>query len=172
MKRARVHHAPRRLGGSGRWWRAHSRPSVYDASAFSWAPLRTDPDSQANIAALPRGCRDAGWVYRPAICGSTCAGVPADSARLRELGGRAGRARAGRNHGGGRGRPYRPCCRRPVPFRSYSCMWSIRVAPASSKAWRVRAATLPASCLFEYGPAGKWLDLLKEAASRSSRALA
>ena len=38
---------------------------------------------------------------------------------------------------------------------------SIRSAPASSRAWRGRAATPPVSLAFEYGLSGKWLELLK-----------
>ena len=41
---------------------------------------------------------------------------------------------------------------------------SIRSAPASSTAWRGRAATPPALSQFEYGISGKWLELLKEIA--------
>ena len=47
---------------------------------------------------------------------------------------------------------------------------SIRSAPASSKAWRGRAATPPVSRTFEYGMSGKWLELLKEIAPRVTRA--
>ena len=36
------------------------------------------------------------------------------------------------------------CCRRPAPFRSCSRLSSTRSAPASSTAWRGRAATPPA----------------------------
>ena len=57
-----------------------------------------------------------------------------------------------------------PCCRRPAPCRSCSRLSATRLAPASSKAWRGRAATRPASSMFEYGLGGKWLELLKEIA--------
>ena len=42
------------------------------------------------------------------------------------------------------------CDRRPAPCRSCSCRSAIRSAPASSKAWRGRAATPPDSSQFEY----------------------
>ena len=38
-----------------------------------------------------------------------------------------------------------------------------------STAWRGRAATPPASCLFEYGISAKWLELLKEIAPGVTR---
>ena len=41
---------------------------------------------------------------------------------------------------------------------------SIRSVPASSRAWRGRAATSPGSLAFEYGMSGKWLELLKQIA--------
>ena len=44
-----------------------------------------------------------------------------------------------------------------------------RSAPASSRAWRGRAATSPDSSMFEYGMSGKWLELLKEIAPRVTR---
>ena len=46
----------------------------------------------------------------------------------------------------------------------------IRSAPASSIAWRGRAATPPASSTFEYGLSGKWLELLKQIAPGVTRA--
>ena len=56
------------------------------------------------------------------------------------------------------GDPHRPDrVRQSSPTRS---------APASSQAWRGRAATSPVSRWFEYGIGGKWLELLK----RSRRA--
>jgi putative ABC transport system substrate-binding protein len=78
-----------------------------------------DPDAQANIAALHQGLQEAGWVIGSNLRVDVrwSAG---DSARLRELAAelsRSGRTRSWR----GSGRPHRPCCRRPVPFRSYSC---------------------------------------------------
>ena len=53
----------------------------------------------------------------------------------------------------------------PIVFRSSP----IRSAPASSTAWRDRAATPPASWQFEYGLAGKWLELLKQIAPDVTR---
>ena len=47
---------------------------------------------------------------------------------------------------------------------------SIRSAPASSKAWRGRAATPPALLPFEYSLSGKWLELLKQIAPGVTRA--
>ena len=53
----------------------------------------------------------------------------------------------------------------PIVFASSS----IRSAPASSTAWRGRAATPPVSCHFEFGIGGKWLELLKEIAPGVTR---
>ena len=49
-------------------------------------------------------------------------------------------------------------------------MSPIRSAPASSIAWRGRAATPRVSSQFEYGISGKWLELLKEIAPGVTRA--
>ncbi len=67
-------------------------------------------------------------------------------------------------------RPWGRCCRRPAPCRSCSRSSSIRSAPASSTAWRGRAATPPVSCTFEYSLSGKWLELLKQIAPGVTRA--
>ena len=61
------------------------------------------------------------------------------------------------------------CCRRPAPCRSCSPASPIRSAPASSTAWRGRAATPPASLQFEYSLSGKWLELLKQIAPGVTR---
>src|SRR5437762_1235546 len=37
--------------------------------------------------------------------------------------------------------PWRRCCRRPAPCRSFSCRSSTRSVPVSSRAWHGRAAT-------------------------------
>ena len=47
---------------------------------------------------------------------------------------------------------------------------SIRSAPASSTAWRGRAATPPASCCSNTASSAKWLELLKEIAPGVTRA--
>ena len=52
-------------------------------------------------------------------------------------------------------RPWRRCNRRPAPCRSCSRSSSIRSAPASSRAWRGRAATSPGFMLFEYSMSGE-----------------
>ena len=62
------------------------------------------------------------------------------------------------------------CSRRPAPCRSCSRRRRPGRQPASSRAWRGRAATPPASLQFEYGMSGKWLELLKEIAPRVTRA--
>ena len=77
-----------------------------------------------------------------ATCGSTIAGA-GDAERMQIRGG-IGRARAGRHPGLWQPRLGR-CNRRPAPCRSYSRTSPIRSAPASSRAWRGRAAMPPDS---------------------------
>src|SRR5215831_17253373 len=55
---------------------------------------------------------------------------------------------------------------RRAPSRSSSQISLTRWAVASSRAIRVRAATLPASATWNPPMAGKWLELLKESAPR------
>ena len=62
------------------------------------------------------------------------------------------------------------CCRRPAPCRSCSRSSPIRSAPASSTAWRGRAATPPVSRSSNTASSGKWLELLKQIAPGVTRA--
>ena len=94
----------------------------------------------------------------------------ANADRHSQIRGGIGRARAGRHPGLWQPRPWGRCCRRPAPCRSCSRSSPIRSAPASSTAWRGRAATPPVSCMFEYSLSGKWLELLKEIAPGVTRA--
>ena len=128
-----------------------------------------DPEGQARIAAFLQGLQQLGWTDgRNVRIDIRWAAGNAD--RHSQIRGGIGRARAGRHPGhwqrdrGGR------CYRRPAPCRSCSRTSPIRSAPASSTAWRGRAATPPASSLFEYGMSGKWLELLKEIAPGVTRA--
>ncbi len=66
--------------------------------------------------------------------------------------------------------PSRRCCRRPAPFRSCSRWSPTRSAPASSTAWRARAATSRASPISNMAMGGKWLELLKEIVPDVTRA--
>ena len=124
------------------------------------ASAADDAQAQARVAAFLQGCSN--WAGpTAATCGSTCAG-PRRCRRHSQTRGRIGRARAGRHPGDRHCRLWRRCCRRPAPCRSCSRWSPTRSAPASSRAWRGRAATPPASSMFEYGMSGKWLELLKE----------
>ena len=69
---------------------------------------------------------------------------------------------------GSRGRCGR-CSRRPAPCRSCSSTVPIRSAPASSRAWRGRAAMSPASSSSNTASSAKWLELLKEIAPGVTR---
>ena len=128
-----------------------------------------DPEGQARIAAFLQGLQQLGWT---------------DGRNVRidyPLGrGRCRRAFANTRRNWSRSRrtsswplaarPWGRCCRRPAPCRSCSRTSPIRSAPASSRAWRGRAATPPALLQFEYGMSGKWLELLKEIAPGVTRA--
>ena len=124
--------------------------------------------SGSDRPASRRSCRGCSNWAGPsaATCGSTTRWGAGDADRHSQIRGGIGRARAGRHPGHWQRRPWRRCCRRPAPCRSCSRTSPIRSAPASSTAWRGRAATPPASLQFEYSMSGKWLELLKEIAPR------
>ena len=102
-----------------------------------------DPEGQARIAAFLQGLQQLGWTdgrnvridYRWAA---------GDADRIRRYAAELVALApdvilaAGSPVCGGR------CSRRPAPCRSCSCRSPIRSAPASSRAWRGRAATPPA----------------------------
>ena len=119
---------------------------------------------------VPAGAAAIGLDRSAATCGSTRAGRTADADRHSQTRGGIGRARARRHRGRMAPRPWGRCCRRPAPCRSCSRSSPIRSAPASSTAWRGRAATPPASPIYEYSLGGKWLELLKEIAPGVTRA--
>ena len=81
-----------------------------------------------------------------------------------------GRARAGCHPGHVAPRPWRPLLQatRTVPI--VFVIVPIRSAPASSTAWRGRAATPPALSSSNTASSGKWLELLKEIAPGVTRA--
>ena len=118
---------------------------------------------------VPAGAGAIGLDRSAATCASTSAGARADADRHSQACGGIGRARAGRHPGPWQLRAWGRCCRRPAPCRSCSRSSSIRSAPASSTAWRGRAATPPVSCMFEYSMSGKWLELLKQIAPGVTR---
>src|SRR5262249_4520654 len=65
--------------------------------------------------------------------------------------------------------PSRHCWRRRAPYRSCLRVSATRLRPATSRAWRGRAATprdLPST---NNSIGGKWLELLKEVAPRVTR---
>ena len=104
-----------------------------------------DPEVQARVAAFLQGLQQLGWTDGRNVR-IDIRWARGECRRHSQTRGGIGRARAGRHPGhwhadrGGR------CCRRPAPCRSCSRSSSIRSAPASSRAWRGRAATSPASC--------------------------
>ena len=159
------------LGGAaprGRSRRARSSASGCGASACSCPAAADDPEGQARIAAFLQGLQQLGWTTA-ATCGSTVAGaraMPTLFADTRRNWSRSRRTSSWRMAP----RPWRRCYRRPAPCRSCSRSSPIRSAPASSIAWRGRAATPPVSSLSNTASSGKWLELLKQIAPRVTRA--
>ena len=86
-----------------------------------------------------------------------------------QIRGGIGRARAGR-HPGHWQPTVGPLLQATRTCRSCSRSSSIQSAPASSTAWRGRAATPPVSCRSNTALSGKWLELLKQIAPRVTRA--
>ena len=127
-----------------------------------------DPEGQARIAAFLQGLQQLGWTDRPQRADRH----PLGRRRCRphsQIRGGIGRARAGRHPGlwqRGRGAVATGDPHRADRVRDMS---PIRSAPASSIAWRGRAATPPVSRSFEYGISAKWLELLKQIAPRVTR---
>ena len=128
-----------------------------------------DPECAGPHRGVPAGAAAIGLDRSAATCGSTSAGpraMPTDirkyAAELVALAPDVILAAGGRDRGG-------RCCRRPAPCRSCSRSSPIRSAPASSTAWRGRAATSPASCSSNTALSGKWLELLKEIAPGVTR---
>src|SRR5262249_15025970 len=115
-----------------------------------------------------RACRN--WVGpSAATCGSSIVGaraMPNSSADTRRNWSRSRRTSSWLLGA----RSYRRCCRRRAPCRSCLLGPPIRLGPASSKAWRGRAANVTGFTPFlEFGISAKWLELLKEIAPRVTR---
>ena len=120
-------------------------------------------------AAFLQGLQRAGLDRSAATCGSTPAGpraMPTAFADTRRNWSRSRRT----SSWPAAARPWGRCCRRPAPCRSCSRMSPIRSAPASSTAWRGRAAMPPASSRSNTASAAKWLELLKQIAPGVTRA--
>ena len=103
-----------------------------------------DTEGQARIAAFLQGLRGIGLERRPQRADRHPLGrrrSPSAFANTRRNWSRSRRT----SFSPTAPRPWGRCNRRPAPCRSCSCRSSIRSAPASSRAWRGRAATPPAS---------------------------
>ena len=134
------------LGGAAalaRSPRARSRASGCGASACSCPQPRTMRNFRPASGRSCRGWRN--WAGpSAATCGSTPAGprpMPPTFADTRRNWPRSRRTSSWPMAP----RPWGRCCRRPAPCRSCSRSSAIRSAPASSTAWRGRAATPPVS---------------------------
>ena len=145
MRAARVHHAARRRGGA---WPLAARAQQAERMRRIGVlmPLAADdPEAQTRIAASCRGCSNwAGPIGRNVRIDYRWAAGDAD--RIRKICGGIGRARAGRHPG-----LLAPHAVGPLlagdPHRAdrVRAASPIRSAPASSTAWRGRAATPPVS---------------------------
>ena len=159
------------LGGAAAAWPLAARaqqPERMRRIGVLLPAAADDPEFQARVGAFLQALALLGWTIGRNVRIDT-RWATSQCRRHSQTRGGIGRARAGRHPGpwrldrGGR------CCRRPAPCRSCSRSSSIRSAPASSTAWRGRAATPPVSCMFEYSMSGKWLELLKEIAPGVTR---
>ena len=149
MRAARVHHAARRRGGgvAARGARAAGRADAAHRRAHERGRGRSGSGRPASRRSC-RGCSN--WAGpTAATCGSTTAGAQAMPTAFADT--RRNWSRSRRTSSWPlAARAWRRCCRQPAPCRSCSRTSPTRSAPASSIAWRGRAATPPASCSFEY----------------------
>ena len=160
------------LGGAAAAWPLAARaqqPERMRRIGVLMASAADDPESQARIAAFLQGLQQLGWTDgRNVRIDTRWATSNADDIRRHaaELAALAPDVIVAAT-GTATVAPLLQATRTvPIVF----AMSSIRSAPASSRAWRGRAATPPVSRLFEYGMSGKWLELLKEIAPRVTRA--
>ena len=144
MRTARVHHAARRRGGVAAGGAAQQAERMRRIGV-----LLPACHGRCGISGPPRGVPAGAAAIRldrsAATCGSTSAGaraMPTAFANTRRNWSRLRRTSSWPMAA----RPWGRCCRRPALCRSCSRSSAIRSAPASSTAWRGRAATPPASC--------------------------
>ena len=135
--------AARRLRGRSR--RARSNPSACGASACSRAARRGRSGRAGQHCGVPAGAAAIGLDRRPQCADRLSLGrwaMPTTFASTRRNWPRSRRTSSCPPAL----RAWRRCCRRPAPCRSCSSMSPTQSAPASSIAWRGRAATPPALC--------------------------
>ena len=168
MRAARVHHAARRRGGgvAARGARAAARADAAHRRAHDRRP-RTIRNVRPASRRSCRGCSDAGLDRSAATCGSTIRWADG-RCRPSSQTSRRNWSRSRRTSSWPLATSPRGAVAAGDPHRADRVRRSssIRSAPASSTAWRGRAATSPASLSFEYSLSGKWLELLKEIAPR------
>ena len=123
-----------------------------------------DPEWQARVAAFLQGLQQLGWT----VGRNVRIDYPLGRGRCRHAFAdmRRNWSRSRRTSSWPHGSRDRRAVAAGDPHRADRVRESspIRSAPASSIAWRGRAATPPASCSFEYSLSGKWLELLKQIA--------
>ena len=135
------------LGGAAVAWPLAARAQQRERMRRIGVLMTTaadDPEGQARLAAFVQGLQQLGWTDgRNVRIDTRWAAGNADD--IRKYAAELARARAGRHPRRRAARPWGRCYRRPAPCRSCSCTSPIRSAPASSTAWRGRAATPPVS---------------------------
>ena len=168
---ARVHHAARRRGGgvAAGGARAAARAHAAHRRAHAHSP-RTMRNRQARVAAFLQGLQQLGWTIGRNVRIDYSLGRDGNADDIRKYAAElvalapdvilaigsatVGAVAAGDPHRADRVRASSP----------------IRSAPASSTAWRGRAATPPALPCSNTASSGKWLELLKQIAPGVTRA--
>ena len=137
----RVHHAARRRGGGVAARGAGAAAERMRRIGVLMDLAADDAEGQRRIAAFLQGLQRAGLDRRPQRADRLPLGASDRSRPHAQTRGGIGSRSRQTSSWPRRRRSWRRCSRRPAPFRSCSRLSPTRSAPASSPAWRGRAAT-------------------------------
>ena len=160
---AGIHRADRRRGDA--WPLAARAQERVRRVGVLMHTAADEPEAQARLAAFLQGLQEAGWDGRPQRADRHPLERRRSRAPAQRRGG-IGRARPGRHPGRRRRRPWRRCNRRPAPCRSCSPSRIDPVGNGFVDSLARPGGNATGFIQFEYGLAGKWLELLKEIAPR------